>query len=128
MNRLVGKSRRLGEHNVVGRVERSRAIDGKVSIERSEFPCSFTGLEKLSRVVRGLWGIENQQHWVLDIHFEENKNRTRTDHAPENLALMRRLTLNLIRSNGTGKRSIRRNRNKVMANNQHRQQLLTGTT
>jgi hypothetical protein len=36
--------------------------------------------------------------------------------------------LNLIRRNGTGKRSIRRHRNKAMANDQYRQQLLTGTT
>ncbi|MGZ8907861.1 MAG: ISAs1 family transposase [Methylobacter sp.] len=114
--------------NAVGRVERSREIYGKVSIERSEFLCSFADLEKFSRVVRGHWGIENQQHWVLDIYFEEDKNRTRTDHAPENLALMRRIALNLIRCNGTGKRSIRRHRNKAMANDQYRQQLQTGTT
>jgi predicted transposase YbfD/YdcC len=88
----------------------------------------LTDLEKLSRVVRGHWGIENQQHWILDIHFEEDKSRTRTDHAPENLALMRRMALNLIRRNGTGKRNIRGHRNKAMANDQYRQQLLTGTT
>jgi predicted transposase YbfD/YdcC len=72
-----------------GRVERSLEIDGKISIECSEVLCSLTDLEKFSRVVRGHWGIENQQHWILDIHFEEDKNRIRTDHAPENLALMR---------------------------------------
>ena len=87
----------------MGWVVRSLEIDGKVSIEHSEFLSSFTDLEKFSCVVRGHWGIENQQHWVLDIHFEENINRTRTDHAPENLALVRRMALNLIRRNGTGK-------------------------
>ena len=66
--------------------------------------------------MRGHWGIENQQHWVLDIHFEEDENRTRTNHAPENLALMHRMALNLISRSGTGKRSIRRHRNKAMAN------------
>ncbi len=75
--------------NAVGRVERSREIDGKVSIERSEFLYSFTDLEKFSRVVRGHWGSENQQHGVLDTHFEDDKNRIRADHARENLALMR---------------------------------------
>jgi hypothetical protein len=50
--------------NAVGRVERTREIDGKVSIECNEFLCLFAGLEKFSRVVRGPWGIENQQHWV----------------------------------------------------------------
>ena len=103
-------------------------IDGKVSIEHSGFLCSFTDLEKFSRVVRGHWDIENWQHWVLDIHFEEDKNRTRTDHSQENLALMLRMALNLIRRNRTGKRSIRRHPNKAMANDQYRQQLLTGAT
>lgn len=99
----------------VGRVERTREIESKVRIERNEFLCSFADLEKFSRGARGHWRIENQPHWVLDIHFEEDKNRTRIDHAPENLALMRRMALNLIRRNGTGKRSIRRHRNKAMA-------------
>ncbi|QOG21066.1 hypothetical protein FOM02_30800 [Bradyrhizobium sp. SEMIA] len=34
---------------------------------------------------RGHWGIENQLHWVLDVHFEEDGS----DHAPENLAILR---------------------------------------
>lgn len=53
--------------NAVGQVERSREIDGKVSIERSEFLCSFTDLEKFSRVVRGHWGIETRRLLMINI-------------------------------------------------------------
>lgn len=54
--------------------------------------------KKLLRVVRGHWAIENQLHWMLDVVFDEDANRTRKDNAPENLAIMRRLALNVIRS------------------------------
>ena len=53
---------------------------------------------KLLRIVRGHWAIENQLHWMLDVVFDEDANRTRKDNAPENLAIMRRLALNVIRS------------------------------
>ncbi|WP_338129004.1 ISAs1 family transposase [Bradyrhizobium ivorense] len=47
---------------------------------------------------RSHWGIENQLHWVLDVHFTEDSNRARKDNAPENLAILRRLALNILRT------------------------------
>jgi predicted transposase YbfD/YdcC len=44
------------------------------------------------------WGIENQLHWVLDVVFNEDRNRTRKDNAPENLAILRKLAVNVVRS------------------------------
>jgi hypothetical protein len=40
---------------------------------------------RLLRIVRPHCGIENQLHWVLDVVFNEDRNRTRKDNAPENL-------------------------------------------
>ncbi len=57
--------------------------------------------------VRAHWGIENSQHWVLDVVFNEDSARSRKDNAAQNLALLRRLALNLLRSDGL-KASIRR--------------------
>ena len=54
--------------------------------------------KQLLRIVRSHWGIENQLHWVLDVVFNEDRNRTRKDNAPENLAILRKLALNLVRS------------------------------
>lgn len=53
---------------------------------------------KLLRVTRSHWGIENRLHWVLDVQFSEDHNRARKDHAPENLALLRKLALNILQA------------------------------
>lgn len=50
------------------------------------------------RVVRTHWSIENHQHWLLDVAFAEDRIHTRNDNAAQNLALLRRLALNLIRT------------------------------
>jgi predicted transposase YbfD/YdcC len=47
--------------------------------------------------IRAHWGIENGCHWVLDVVFGEDASRTRLHHADENLALLRKIALNLIR-------------------------------
>jgi predicted transposase YbfD/YdcC len=66
-------------------------------------------IERFARAIRGHWGIENGQHWVLDVVFGEDRSRARAGHAAENLAWLRRMALSLIRqdkSKGTikGKR------------------------
>jgi len=53
--------------------------------------------KRLLATVRSHWGIENRLHWVLDVVFNEDANRSRKDNAPENLAILRRLALNIIR-------------------------------
>jgi predicted transposase YbfD/YdcC len=53
--------------------------------------------KRLLATVRSHWGIENRLHWVLDVIFDEDANRSRKDNAPENLAILRRLALNIIR-------------------------------
>jgi predicted transposase YbfD/YdcC len=52
---------------------------------------------KMAEIVRAHWGIENQLHWILDVVFDEDAARTRKDHGPENLAVIRRLAHNILR-------------------------------
>src|SRR5690606_16960256 len=54
--------------------------------------------ERLLEVARTHWSIENQLHWVLDVDLREDAARSRKDNAPQNLALLRKLALNLLRT------------------------------
>ena len=54
------------------------------------------------RITRSHWGIENGLHWTLDVHFAEDANRARKDNAPENLAILRKLALNIHRTHPYG--------------------------
>lgn len=51
--------------------------------------------------VRAHWSIENRLHWVLDVNFGEDASSLRKDNAPQNLSLLRKIALNLIRTDTT---------------------------
>jgi predicted transposase YbfD/YdcC len=51
--------------------------------------------KRFLQVTRSHWGIENNLHWMLDVLFAEDANRARKDNAPENLAILRKLALNI---------------------------------
>jgi predicted transposase YbfD/YdcC len=53
-----------------------------------------------SRAVRSHWSIENNLHWVLDVSYREDENRSRKDHTAENLAWVRRMTVSLLVQDG----------------------------
>ncbi|WP_293084562.1 ISAs1 family transposase [Moorena sp. SIO4A1] len=50
-----------------------------------------------NQVIRSHWGVENGLHWVLDVTFNEDASRVRQGYAAENLGLLRRLSVNLLK-------------------------------
>lgn len=122
---LEGKSDWAGLH-AVGRVESTRIIGDQTSTERRDFLCSFTDPARFAAIVRGHWGIENQQHWVLDVQFGEDVCRTRHNDSAQNLALIRRMALNVLRHNGPPRDSIRRRKLRAALNDDYRLRLLLG--
>jgi predicted transposase YbfD/YdcC len=64
--------------------------------------------DELLRIVRAHWGIENGLHWTLDVVLDEDLARNRKDHGPENLAVLRRMVLNVARAHPDPKTSLRR--------------------
>jgi predicted transposase YbfD/YdcC len=79
---------------------------GKTTLARRYYLASA---EQFAAAVRAHWRIESSLHWVLDMTFNEDRARNRRDHGPENLAILRKLALNLLRSARTDI-SIRRKR------------------
>lgn len=72
--------------------------NGKTSAETHYYISSLAPLASLVLAsIRAHWGIENGCHWVLDVVFKEDASRTRTQNADDNLALLRKIALNLIR-------------------------------
>src|SRR3954462_695244 len=63
--------------------------------------------ERLAAAIRNHWGVENGLHWVLDVVFREDASRVRERNAARNLALLRKVALNLARADGSLKASLR---------------------
>jgi predicted transposase YbfD/YdcC len=77
-----------------------RTIQGVTSEELRYFIGSKKASAKVyGKTLRNHWGIENQLHWQLDVCFDEDKNRVSKRHGAENLALVRRLALSLLKQN-----------------------------
>lgn len=77
---------------------------GRRSLETVYVVTSLThrqaSAEQLAGYVRGQWSIENGLHWVRDVTQREDASRVRTGHAPQNLAALRCLVINLFRLDG----------------------------
>ena len=84
--------------STLGMVISERRVAGQTTQEVRYLISSraLTAAELLA-AARGHWEIENCLHWSLDVTFGEDACRTRKDHAPENLALLRRITLSLLK-------------------------------
>jgi predicted transposase YbfD/YdcC len=57
--------------------------------------------ERQIAAIRQHWLIENSLHWVLDVTFQEDTSRVRDQHARHNLALLRKIAINLIQHSAT---------------------------
>ncbi|MGE0113188.1 ISAs1 family transposase [Aquabacterium sp.] len=114
----------------VAMVESAREAAGKsalkASVQRRYYLCSITEPARIAQAIREHWSIENQQHWVLDVQFGEDRHRARKDHSAANLALIRRAALNLLRDNDSSNVSIRRRKMRCGTSQDYRRQILFG--
>lgn len=111
----------------VGLVESQRGLPGqKPTLEQRYYLVSLEGdVQRFAQSVRSHWGIENQVHWVLDVAFNEDSSRIRKDHAPENLAVIRHVALNLLRQDTSTKAGIKAKRLKAGWDNHYLSHILS---
>lgn len=88
--------------SAIGKVTAHRETGTSKSVETRYYLLSRTlSAERFLAATRAHWSIENSLHWVLDVTMNEDAMRNRTGNGPENLAFLRRIALNLARSEPT---------------------------
>ena len=79
-------------------IESERCVNGKTSFEQRFYISSLPAdAKRLAQAVRSHWAVENQLHWCMDVAFADDQMRARAGHAAHNLAILKHITLNLIR-------------------------------
>jgi predicted transposase YbfD/YdcC len=81
---------------------------------------------RFGTLVRSHWGIENALHWQLDMSFDEDRNRTRKDHAATNLAVLRRIALSLLKNETSSKVGVKNRRLTAAWNTDYLHKVLFG--
>lgn len=83
-------------------IESQRCLNGKTSIEQRFYLSSLApDAARLGQAIRAHWSVENRLHWCMDVAFADDQMRARTGHAAHNLAVLKHITLNLIRLDPT---------------------------
>jgi predicted transposase YbfD/YdcC len=107
---LAGHHRWPGLRSVIS-VEATRTVGDHTTRETRFFISSLPpDAAPLARIVRSPWAIENSLHWVLDVAMRQDQTRIRTGHAPENLAILHHIALNLLKQDRTEKLGIKNKR------------------
>ena len=108
-------------------VKSERRIGQKSSTKVRYYISSSTGDAKQAlQSVRGHWGIENKVHWVLDVAFREDDSRVRKGNGAQNLAILRRIALNLLKQEKTARCGIKAKRLKAGWDLDYLLKVLTG--
>src|SRR3954465_11012526 len=79
----------------------------------------------LAQAIRRHWSIENALHWVLDVTFREDDSRVRDRTAARNLALLRKIAINLVAADRSSQTSLRGRRKKAAWNDDYILRIIT---
>jgi predicted transposase YbfD/YdcC len=94
--------------NSIIKVKSTRIINDSQSVEERYYisSCNFSAKQALD-AIRLHWGVENQLHYVLDVSFNEDASQIRKGNAPQNMAILRHITINMIKRVLPKRRSIK---------------------
>lgn len=106
-------------------IRSTRVVNAQSSVELRFYISSREAqAESLGKGIRSHWGVENKVHHVLDVAYEEDKCRVRKDHGAENLSVMRRAILNMVKLEKSRKLSTNKKRTLAAVNAEYRLKLL----
>lgn len=112
--------------NGLGMLEVTRTVKNQVEKSKRFFITSLNqDIDGFMQAVRQHWNIEINLHWSLDVSFKEDLNRVRIGHAAENLALIRRIALNLLKQEKSKKIGIAGRRKRAGWDNEYLLKVLT---
>lgn len=95
----------------VAKITDTRVLNGKETIATRYFISSIKNNSKeILHAVREHWKVENSLHWTLDVAFREDESRARIGHSQDNLAVVRKITLNLLKNEKTEKGGVKNKR------------------
>jgi predicted transposase YbfD/YdcC len=81
----------------IGKVDRIREAPDKTTHDTAYYLLSTAlSAERFLEAVRSHWGVENRLHWRLDVVMNEDHQRNRSDHGPNNLTVLRHMALNVM--------------------------------
>lgn len=98
----------------IGMVYRKVIEKGETTEEIQYYIGSIKYVSQFSKAARGHWGIESV-HWSLDVTFRDDANKTRKDLAPQNLAVAKRIALNMVRNETEEFPKLSANKKRLMA-------------
>ncbi len=110
----------------IGVVESTVEKNGKTSFERRFYITSLNCIDRFAKGVREHWGVENSLHWTLDVAFNEDKSTRKKGNSPANSAVLRHITLNLLKKEKTLKRSINTKRSHACMNLDYLEKVVFG--
>ncbi len=99
----------------IAAVESKRSVNGKTTTERRYFISSHRGqcAQAMAKLIRDHWRVENELHWMLDVCFNEDSCRVRSENAAENLSRIRRIVLSLLKNDKNCKLGVKGKRAKA---------------
>ncbi len=63
--------------------------------------------KEIGEAIRSHWSVENSLHWILDISFRDDESRIRRGNAPQNIAIIKHMALNLLQKTKKKRDSIK---------------------
>jgi predicted transposase YbfD/YdcC len=108
------------------KIEAERYIKstGETEHEMRYYISSLKDAEQINRSIREHWKIENSLHWILDVAFNEDRDRKRAGNAAQNFSVINRIALNLLKNEPSSKRGIKGKRLKAGWDNQYLEMVL----